>query len=141
MVTLTESIPGPGGFLASEANGMRSREKVTIAAGQNLKSGTLVTLAGGKYSATAAAGTTHGILFGSVNATAADKPGVIIARDAEVVDAELGYPAGSGAPEKATFNGQLATIGIIVRAAVVTPAAIAQMDEPAEQPPEEPATP
>jgi hypothetical protein len=56
-----------------------------------------------------------GILFDNVDATTADKPGVLIARDAEVNASELQYFTGATSGNKTTAAGQLAALGIIVR--------------------------
>ena len=90
-------IRRPGEFLISEASGTRSRSTATIASGQGVvpagqvlgkvtASGKLV-----KYSNAAADGsqTAIGILYGSVDATSADAPCIVIDLDAEVAAAEL----------------------------------------------------
>lgn len=117
-------------YLASEASGTRSREVVTLLAGNNLPAGTVlavITEAGaskGKYTvlnpasvADPADGTkvAAAILFAPVDATGADQAAVITARDAEVKAAALGWPAGATAPQKATALGELAALGIIAR--------------------------
>lgn len=111
-----------GEFLVSEANGSRSRENVTVAAGQNLKAGAVLgkLTAGGEFRAVQPGGAdgseaAAGILWDSVDATAAAKPGVAIVRDAEVNGAELEWPAGITDPQKTTAIGELAALGIIVR--------------------------
>ncbi|MCB1890374.1 MAG: head decoration protein [Rhodocyclaceae bacterium] len=85
-----------GDFLIAEANGTLSRDEVTIVSGQNLAAGTVLgkITASGKmtaYSNVAADGsqTAVGILYDAVDASAADAPGVMIARHAEVISAEL----------------------------------------------------
>lgn len=95
MTTLTEGRHA-GEFIISEGNGWISREGVTIVTGQNLVAGTVLgkITASGKYAAysnAAADGTevAAGILFEAVDATAADKSGVMIARHAEVNGDEL----------------------------------------------------
>ena len=214
MTTLTEALHAAG-FIASEANGRRSREAVTLASGENLKAGAVVgkatlgtasaaadgantgdgamgaitvgvgaklgdyrltiiepaanagafivedpdgvnvgqgdvaaafsggglsfTLADGAtdfasgdaFTLTVAAGTgkyeewdvantngsdvAAGILYDAVDASAADKAAVVIARDAEVVDADLLWFTGATAGNKTTGKAQLATLGIIAR--------------------------
>lgn len=81
--------------LISEANGHRSRENVTVVSGQNLKACQIVgkVTASAKYAAydnAASDGSevAAGMLLEAVDASAADKAGAIIARDAEV-DADL----------------------------------------------------
>lgn len=85
-----------GEFIISEGNGWISREGVTIVTGQNLAAGTVLgkIAVSGKYAAysnAAVDGTevAAGILFEAVDATSADKPGVMIARHAEVNGDEL----------------------------------------------------
>lgn len=105
-----------GEFLISEANGTRSREPITVdAAAASLAAGTVlgkVTATGQyvAYSNVAVDGSevAAGILYAAVDATAADAPGVIIARDAEVAEVHL---TGIDAAAKV----DLAALGIIVR--------------------------
>ena len=95
-----------GEFLISEAAGHRSREQGVVISGQNLAAGTLVEDSGGKYTAyTAAANPAIGILWGAVDATDGDAPGVIIVRDAEV-DSNLltGWDAGADADLPTIFD-------------------------------------
>lgn len=110
--------------IASEANGTRSREVVTLVTGQNLPAGAVLgkITASGKYTAVAPAANDGSevavaVLFDNVNATAADKPAVISARDTEVEAVALTWPVGISGPNKATALGQLAApgIGIVAR--------------------------
>jgi hypothetical protein len=55
------------------------------------------------------------VLFSAVDATAADRPGVAVVRDAEVAAAELSWFAGASGEQKATGLAQLAGAGIIAR--------------------------
>jgi len=55
------------------------------------------------------------VLFSAVDATAADRPGVAVVRDAEVDAAELSWFAGASGEQKATGLAQLAGAGIIAR--------------------------
>lgn len=104
-------------FLLSEGNGSISREQVVIAAAAGaMVPGTVVgkITASGKYVAysnAAADGSevAAGILYRAVDDAAADQDAVIIARHAEVSEAEL---TGLDAPGKA----DLAALGIICRA-------------------------
>lgn len=116
-------------YIASEANGTRSREVVTLSSGNNLVAGTVlakITTGGnaGEFTvlnpgslADPADGTkvAAAILFDSVNATAADKPAVITARDTEVKAVALTWPAGISGPEKTAALAQLAALGIVAR--------------------------
>lgn len=104
-----------GDFIIAEANGTLSRDDVTIVSGQNLAAGTVLgkITASGKmtaYSNVATDGSQAavGILYDAVDASAADAPGVMIARHAEVVGAEL---TGNDAPGTA----DLLALDIIVR--------------------------
>lgn len=119
----------PAEHIISEANGTRSREVVTLAAGNNLPAGAvLARLAtganAGKYTAldpSSAASPADGtkvavaVLFAAVDATAGDRPAVITARDTEVKAAPLGWPAGATPLEKTTALAELASLGIVAR--------------------------
>jgi len=121
--------PGPGNYLVSEANGTRSREVVTIAEGVNRQSGTVLgkVTATGKYvpvdptNGTGQGETPDGsqvavaVLFAEVDATLADKPGVITARDAEIEAAALIWPTAITTNQKTAALGQLASVGIVAR--------------------------
>lgn len=121
--------PGTACYLVSESNGTRSREVVTIAQGQNLLPGAVLgkVTATGKYVAVDPAngsgegGTPDGsqtavaVLFAAVDTTAAEKPGVITARDAEVAAHALAWPAGTTEPQKTAALAQLAAVGIVAR--------------------------
>ncbi|VAW81816.1 hypothetical protein MNBD_GAMMA13-1159 [hydrothermal vent metagenome] len=56
-----------------------------------------------------------GVLFGAVDASTADAPGVLIARDAEVNKAEIIWFNGATAGQIATGEAQLETPGIVAR--------------------------
>lgn len=121
--------PGTACYLVSEANGTRSREVVTIAQGQNLLPGAVLgkVTATGKYVAvdpvngSGEGGTPDGsqtavaVLFAAVDTTAAEKPGVITARDTEVAAHALAWPAGTTEPQKTAALAQLAAVGIVAR--------------------------
>ena len=85
------------GFIISEANGFRSREKVTIKGGQNLTAGTVIgtsDVSGGNYAAfdnTATTGvpTAEGILIEDCDASGGAKEAAMLARDAEVNQSEV----------------------------------------------------
>lgn len=112
-----------GDFLLSRANGNRSMDTVTVAAGQNLATGSVVgviTASGqiGAYNSAATDGlsTATGVLYGDCNATTAATQAVIVARDAEVLKAQLVWGAGAATPEsKLAAYDDLAAAGIIVR--------------------------
>lgn len=121
MATITEGRHR-GEFMVSEASGTRSREDVVVVTGQNLVAGQVVAkiTASGKWmiltpGASDGSQNAAGILYGAVNATAADKKGVIIARDAEVNAGEIAWPVGISAPNKTTAINALAALGIVLR--------------------------
>jgi hypothetical protein len=103
-------------FLLSEGNGDISRDVVTIAAAAGaMVPGTVVgkITASGKYAAysnAASDGTevAAGVLFAAVPDLAADQKALIIARDAEVISAELTGADSAGLAD-------LKAIGIIAR--------------------------
>jgi hypothetical protein len=113
--------PHAGGYIISEANGNRSRDNGTLILGQNLAAGTVLgrITASGKLTALAPGAangsqTAVGVLYEAVNATAADAPCVLSARDCEVNGKELGWGAATAA-QIATATGQLAAAGIVIR--------------------------
>lgn len=116
-----------GEFIISEANGELSREKITVASGQNLVDGQLFQLSSGKAVAkdtllnTAGSFITpiEGIIIGNHNRTstgpdgAADEVGVAyIKRLAEVKIAAVTYPAGT--PQIAEAKLELAAAGKLI---------------------------
>lgn len=121
MATLTETTHA-GGFILSEANGNRSREKGVLAEGNKLDAGTVVgkVTVGGAYTILAPAAedgseAAAGILYGAVDATSADAACAVVVRDAEVNANELVWPAGINEVQKAAAIAELAALGIIVR--------------------------
>lgn len=111
-----------GEFIASEANGSRSREVKIIASGQTLVAAQIVgkVTASGKYAAfnqDAVDGTeaAAGISYGNYDASAGDIEGVIIVRDAEVNGNDLLWPADIEVAEQAAAEAELEALGIIVR--------------------------
>ncbi|MGQ2992769.1 head decoration protein [Variovorax sp.] len=111
-----------GEHVASEANGTRSRGVVTIASGQNLEPGTVLgkVTASGKYVALAPAASdgseaAAAVLYGHVDATTADRPGVVHLRDAELKGFALAWPSGITTNQKNTALGQLVALGLIAR--------------------------
>lgn len=100
-----------------------SRNKETVAAGQNLGLGTVVgrKTSDGKLHALNPAATdgteaAAGILLEPVDATLADKTCIIVARHAIVASGAVIWPAGITAAQKATAVAQLESRGILVRA-------------------------
>lgn len=124
MTTLTEGRRAVE-FILSEANGTRSRENGVAKQGEVLKAGTVVEFDGTKLVACSGIRDTAGdlvtpaagIVLHRVDATAADAPVAYLARDAEVKEPYLTYPALSSAlDEKAACNRSLEDdLGIIVR--------------------------
>lgn len=111
-----------GEFIASEANGTRSRESVIIASGQNVVAAQVLgkVTASGKYAAfdqDGADGTevAAGIAFDSYDASSADVNGVVLLRDAEVNGNDLLWPADIDVAEQTAAEAELAAVGIIVR--------------------------
>ncbi len=111
-----------GEYIATEANGTRSRDVATLASGNNLSAGTVLgkVTASSKYTilapgASDGSQTAAGILFESTNASAADAAVVITARDTEVCADSLTWPAGITGPQKTAAITQLAALGILVR--------------------------
>lgn len=115
MATMTEARR-TGEFIISEANGTRSREKITIvAAAAALAAGTVLgkITASGKYTAYAngaadGSEVAAGVLYAAVADSAADQPAVMICRDAEVAEIFLTGIDANGKTD-------LATLGVIVR--------------------------
>jgi hypothetical protein len=116
-------------WLKYEEGSLYSREQVTIVTGSNsagapLKTGTVVgkITASGKYkphTLGAADGSQVAVgvlLTDSVDASAADKRSVIIARDAIAMQYGLTYGSDvTTSGNRATVNGQLLAVGILVR--------------------------
>lgn len=115
--------PYAAGFIVSEANNYRSRSTVTVDAATgsaDLEPGTLLgkITASGKYvrhntGATDGSENVAGILMYGIDSVEDER--TIIARDAEVKEAELIYESGADAAAKTAANTALAGLGIIVR--------------------------
>lgn len=100
-----------------------TKDKGTLLAGTEYPLGTVLSKLAGKYQVLVPAavdGTEQAVavLGESVDATAADKPGVMIARGAVVELSELVWPAGITEPQKATALDELNALGIVARAAL-----------------------
>ena len=111
-----------GGFMVSEANGRRSRDAITVAAGESLGAGAVLgrITSAGEYAAVnpeASDGseTAVAVLYAAVDASAAVAPGVAVARSAEVNGAELVWPSDIEAGEQNAAVANLASVGVIVR--------------------------
>ena len=112
----------PAEFLISEANGLRSRDVVTVASGADLEpntvigkitaSGTVVQLAPTANNGSEIA---CGVLIHEAKAEKADAEVTAVVRDAEVADGLLVWPDGITGDQKATAITELANRGIIAR--------------------------
>jgi hypothetical protein len=123
MATLTEG-KYPGEFIATEANGKRSRDNGILISGQNLGTGRVLGLitASGKWTdlapgASDGSQVAAGVLFKACNATSADATCVVMTRSCELNRAEMDFGALNGG-QQTTAIAQLALQGIIVRPAV-----------------------
>ncbi|NOR64557.1 MAG: head decoration protein [Candidatus Scalindua sp.] len=111
-----------GEFIVSEANGSRSRDKITVLMGEVLVAGAVLgkVTASGKYIARVAAAVdgsevAAAILFDAVDATAADVDVVTLIRDAEVNGGEIAWEAAIAGPDLVSGIAELATVGVVVR--------------------------
>jgi hypothetical protein len=111
-----------GDWLKYEDESLYSRDEAVVVSGQNLATGTVVGIitASGKVTQLAPAASdgsqnAAGVLLLPVDASSADKGGVIIARHAICSDKKLVWPGGITTPQKTTAIGQLKTLGILVR--------------------------
>jgi hypothetical protein len=111
-----------GDWLKFEAGNLYSRDEVTVVSGQNLTTGTVIGIitASGKVTQLAPAANdgsqnAAGVLLLDVDASSADKGGVIIARHAICSDKALAWPAGITGPQKTAAIAQLKALGILVR--------------------------
>ena len=123
MTTLTEGKHA-GGFLVWEVLRDYTRETVTLVSGAGkLAPGTVLgrITTGGKYTiltpgASNGSQNAAGILWGPVNATDADAPGVVILRGPVIVNRhEIIWPEGATEAQITTATTALAALGIILR--------------------------
>ncbi|MDR5654244.1 head decoration protein [Ruixingdingia sedimenti] len=123
MATLTEGRHA-GGFLVWEAFRDYSRDTVTLASGAgNLAPGTVLgkITTGGKFTqlapaATNGSQTAAGILWGAVDATDADAPGVVVLRGPAIVNRhEVIWPDGATEAQITAATTALSTLGILLR--------------------------
>jgi hypothetical protein len=107
-----------GEFLVSEANGTLSREVGTLASGNTVNDGQVLALSGGKLVASvgnAGSEVLVGIVLGSHDASAADKPDVpYVARLAEVDGSLVTVDATDPEPDAAVWT-ELKALNIISR--------------------------
>ncbi len=113
-------------FLKAEETEHRySRDSITVAAGQNLARGTVLgrITASGKFATFAPAATdgtqtAAGVLLDAVDATAADREGVAIVREAIVAREALVFAGAPTQPQKDAAIATLKTLGVVARSAV-----------------------
>lgn len=109
-----------GEHIVSEANGARSREQGTLAAG-DLPAGAVLALNGdGDYVQLAPAAadgteTAKAVLYGAVDASGSAQPCTVHARACEVEEAALTLPDGITEGQTTTAMNDLITVGIIPR--------------------------
>jgi hypothetical protein len=111
-----------GHWLKFEGDNLYSRDEVTVASGQNLATGAVIGIitANGKVTQLAPGASdgsqnAAGVLLNGVDASAADKPGVIVARHAICADKGLVWPGTITGPQKTAAINQLKALGIVVR--------------------------
>lgn len=107
-----------GDLLLHEVLPPWSRQKGTLTGG-NRAMGTVLAKVSGKYQILAPGGTgaekiAVAVLAESVDASAADKPAVVIARGAVLAADALVWPAGITDPQKATALAELDALGLVV---------------------------
>ena len=122
MGTLTENQNRAGAHVLEEQSAQFSRERVTIAAGADLKAGTVVAkvTASGKYVQLAPAAadgsqTAAGVLFSDANAASADVDGTISDINTLCRADLLIWPEGITGPQQTTALANLRSAGIKVR--------------------------
>lgn len=108
-----------GHFIASEANGHRSRGTISIKSGETLAAGAVISknVATGRWQAYQNDQTSLGataILFDNVDASAGTVQAVAILRDAEVNYNDLQWEATEDTGDKDAAIVDLAAVGIIV---------------------------
>ena len=123
MTTLIEGKHA-GGFLVWEVLRDYTRETITVTSGAGkLEPGTVLgrITTGGKFTSLAPAATNGsqnaaGILWGSVDASDADAPGVMILRGPAIVNRhEIVWPEGATEAQITAATTALAALGIILR--------------------------
>lgn len=115
-----------GDLLKYEAPNLYSRDRVTVAAGQNLPLGAVVGMvtATGKVkqidpSATDGTQVAAGVLMQACDAALAERTdGLIVARHAIVSDHALQWPTGITTGEQQAAIAQLKSLGVLVRQGV-----------------------
>ena|SRR5690606_27250997 len=98
-----------------------TKDKVTLLGGSAYAFGQVLAKVAGKHQILDPAGAGDAalavaVLGEAVDASAGDKPGLVIARGAVVELTELAWPAGITEPQKAAALEQLTALGIVPRA-------------------------
>ena len=112
-----------GDLLKYEAPNLYSRDRVTVASGQNLPLGTVlgIVTASGKYkqidpSAEDGTQVAAGVLLQACDATLIDRDdGLVVARHAVVAHRALAWPDAITTAEQLTAIAQLKALGVLVR--------------------------
>ncbi|WP_201153910.1 head decoration protein [Rhodothalassium salexigens] len=119
---MTHETHGPLAFLVSEAAGARSRDAGLLGEGHRLEPGAILArvAASGAYAPVDPAAddgreTAAAVLCAAADSTAGPVEVGLIARDAEVYGARLGWPEGLSADQRAAIADDLAAAGLIVR--------------------------
>ena len=123
MPTVFTEAMNLGDLLKFEAPNLYSRDRVTVAAGQNLPLGTVLgtITASGKYkqidpSAEDGTQVAAGVLLQACDATLIDRDdGLVVARHAVVAHHALAWPDAITTAEQLTAIAQLKALGVLVR--------------------------
>ena len=115
-----------GDLLKYEEENLYSRDQVTVLSGQNLKLGAVIGRVSATQkvkaldpSATDGSEVAAGVVLQSIDASAAEKTnGLIVSRQAIVVDHALIWPSAITTEEKTAAIAQLEAIGVLVRQGV-----------------------
>ncbi|MCG2662867.1 head decoration protein [Brevundimonas sp.] len=121
-MTILKDSPGAGHFILSEANGYRSRQRMTVGLAQTLLAGQVLgkLTTGGDYVKLAPAAsdgsqTVAGIAFDDYVTTTEKVDGVSFERDGEVTLDKLVWPAGITDVQKTAAVAALAAKGVLAR--------------------------
>lgn len=127
MSTVLTQGNGAGEFIATEANGHRSREVRTLASGQVVVAGEVLgtITSGGKVASCNQDGsdgseTATDVSFGNYDATDGDMQITTLTRDCELVEDLLVFGSANDAGEIAELKADLAARGVIMRPALAT---------------------
>ena len=126
MPTVFTEAMNLGDLLKFEAPNLYSRDRVTVASGQNLPLGTVlgIVTASGKYkqidpSAEDGTQVAAGVLLQPCDASAGDRTdGLLVTRHAIVSDHSLAWPEAITSAEQLAAIAQLKALGILVRQGV-----------------------